>query len=220
MTQLSSLRAEVILLVDDDSVATSTIVDEKLNEGLGDVAGRVLLPDLETNSTVDTDTDNNVSMPDDYHRHLSPWAHSTTHNRRIKVYKSLPQLLKWFSTIDLAGNVVGVAKQGTNLYYQRIPSSAETIMLNYFKYPTTMSADDDEPDCLPAHLHSKLLVNYACWELFKRIEDGVEGEGSSTARHEKFYLDAVADLIYFVGPTSDMPDEIEDELFYDDLANL
>jgi len=220
MTALSVLRDEVILLVDDAAVATDAIVDSKLNEGLGDVAGRVLLPNLETNDTIDTDSNNNVSMPDDFHRHLSPWAHSTTHNRRIKVYKSLPQLLKWFGTIDLAGSVCGIARQGASIYYQRIPASAETIMLNYFKYPTTMSADTDEPDCLPAHLHSKLLVNYACWQLFKRIEDGVEGEGASTTRHKADYIEAVAELIYFIGPTSDVPEEPEDELHYDELVNL
>lgn len=212
------LKSEVSDILDDSSL--DYLVGRKINEGLRNVAGKMLLPKLRTTGTIATDVDNKVAMPSDYHRHLSPWAHSTTHNRRIKVYESVPELMKWFSTIDLAGNVVGLAREGTEIYYQRIPASAETIMLNYFKLPTALDADTDTPDCLPDHLHEELLINYALWKLFQHVEDGTEGEGANTARYKAEYNTAVAELIYFIGPTSDVPVWPEDELGYDCLVNL
>ena len=217
MAQFSELRAEAKDILRDARFTTATI-NTKLNEALGDVAGRVLLPRLETNSTVETTSVNRVGLPSDFHRQLSPWAHSTTHNRRIRVYLSLPQLLSRFSMVDQSGVVVGMARQGGYLYYQRIPSTAETIMVNYFKYPDTMTADSDTPDCLPAHTHSRLLVNYACWQLFTRVEDGIEGEGANTVRYKSNYLEAISDLTYFVGATSDVAVEHVDSLNYDSLV--
>jgi len=217
MTQLSVLVAEVVTIVDDASFASATIT-AKLNEGLNNVAGQVLLPRLRTTTTIDTTSVNKAALDSGFHRNLSRWCHSTTHNRRIKVYESVPQLFKWFGQLDLEGSVTGVAREGAYLYYQRIPASAETLMINYFEYPTQLVDDTDEPTCLPAHLHSRLLVNYACSQIFRRMEDGIEGESANTTRHDNFYKEAVAELIYFIGPTSDKPAEHQDELYYDELT--
>ena len=214
MTTLATLRDEVKDILRDGRF-TDTIITLKLNEGLYDVAGRTLLPDLETNDTVETVVSTNrVALPSDFHRQLSPWVNSTTHNRRIPVYGSLPQLFRRFSNLDQAGVVVGVCRQAGYLYYQRIPSTAETLAINYFRLPDTMSADSDVPDGIPDNLHSRLLSNYACWQLFTRVEDGIEGEGANTARYKQNYLDALGDLTYFIGPTSDVPTEPVDELHY------
>ena len=220
MTTFIDLVLEVEDIV-DDATFSRTLIKSKINQGLNAVAGQVLLPGLRTSVEILTTVGTNkTAFAAGFHRDLSRWAHSVTHNRRIKVYGSVPQLFKWFSTIDLAGSVVGVAREGSYLYYQRIPAAAETLMINYFTFPTQLSADDDEPDCLPAHLHSELLVNYACSQIFRRMEDGIEGEAANTQRHKTFYEEALSGLNYFIGPTSDKPAEHQDELFYDDLVNL
>lgn len=215
MANLTALAREVEDIVQDSPVTSD--VATKINNGLRDVAGRVLLPGLSTVGTVETTENNYVALPDDFHRNLSEWAHSTTHNRRVPVYGSVPDLFRRFRQLDLAGSVVGIARQGRYIYYQRIPETAETIKIAYYKIPDTLIYDGTEPECLPAHLHEQLLVSYACWKYFERIEDGMDGNKPNTAMYKGNYMEALVELRAFVGPVFDVPVMPVDELHYDEL---
>lgn len=218
MTTLAEMVQDVEDIIQDTDI--TTLAADKINAGLKDVAGRVLIPGLETVAEIDTTAGvNYVALPDNFQRTLGRWAYSNTTNRMITVYPSLPQLYKVVSKLDLAGNVFGIARQGLNLFYQRVPAAAQTLKIQYFKLPTTLSASADEPDCLPVHLHSDLLVSYACWKYWEKIEQGMDGKKPNTTMYKGLYDEAVGSLQAFTGPFADTPIEIVDELNLDSLTN-
>ncbi|MHC4310882.1 MAG: phage adaptor protein [Planctomycetota bacterium] len=206
-----SLAEKVAQRIDDRSYTYDTILD-KLNQGLRRIAGKHLLPDLETITNVDTDANvNNIRLPRDYQRNLR-WAHSTTHNRRIKIYPSTVQLFRWFNMLDQTGRIVGLAIKGRHLYYQRVPSSSETIRLNYWRYPERIDMRTEKVDVLPEHLVEPLLVSYACREIFEEIEDGIDGQKVNTTYYDKKYTEAEGELSELLGPETRLPVGIETEI--------
>jgi hypothetical protein len=203
--------------VQDDSYGVDAIL-ALFNACLVEIAGEVLLEQLEAWETIETDPNaSTVPLPADYHRRLR-FCQSLTTNRQVHVYGGRAQLDRHFVQRDQNGRVLGVAPLGRSLYYQRIPQSAEHLQLNYFRYPEPLRSRDDKPDCLPPHLIEPLLVNYAAKELFSEIEDGIEGPQVNTERYTAKYDKARAALIRFVGPEQRAPVEIVDEMYWDDLA--
>lgn len=218
MTTMADLAQEITDIIQDDEV-TANVIDV-INAGIKDAAGRVLIPELEVVADLATTAAVNfVALPNDFQRHLGRWAYNTGTNLRIAVYPSVVQLFRQVSKLDLAGNVFGIARQGRNLFYQRVPAVAQTLKIQYFKMPDTYTSDE-EPDCLPAHLHSDLLVNYACWKYWTKLEDGEDGKKPNTAMHKALYDEAAAALQAFIGPYSDLPTEPVDELNYQALMDV
>jgi len=184
-----------------------------INKGIKEIAGYVLLPKLlETETTVLSVVDTAyASLPDNFMRNLH-YCYSDTNNRKIKIYGDVRLLYRQFSQLDLAGSIVGVARKGPSLYYQRIPSSAETLRIHYYKYPTALTTGTSQPDCLPEFLVRPLLVNYVLREEYSLIEDGIEGQKVNTNYHETKFIEAVGQLIAYVGPEPREPQDIEDDV--------
>lgn len=153
-----------------------------------------------------------VPLPSNYHKNLFR-CYSLTNNWQIDIYESVALLLRDFSRIDRSGIVVGVAVRGSNLHYQRIPSSPETLRIHYYKIPTVLADENSQPDCLPQHLVRPLLVNYGCEKLFGKIEqDMVEEHKYNTLYHRGLFKEAMDELEAFIGPESKEPIDIKDEL--------
>lgn len=206
-----TLADEVMEAVQDASFTYDAIV-ELFNDCLMEIAGELLIPDLERWADIATDIYNGfISLPADFMRNLR-YCHSITHNRKVKVYGSPVQLFRWFSVLDQTGRVTGVAVKGRSLHYQRIPSAAETLRINYFAYPERLQSREDKPSWIPWHLAKPLLKHYALKELFALIEDGVEGPQINTDRHEKRYEVAKERLWHFIGPEQREPVDMETEI--------
>lgn len=206
-----SLADEVRDAVQDASYTYADIL-ERFNDCLLELAGEYLFPELETWEDVLTDPNNpRCRMPADYMRRMR-YAHSITHNREIKVWGSPSQLYRRFSLLDQTGTVLGVAVQGRELFYQRVPSSAEKIRINYYRLPPRLEKRADKPDWMPWHLAKKLLKAYALVELFDEIEDGQEGNKTNTQRWEGKYQKAKDALEMFIGPEEHPPVMIETEI--------
>ncbi len=206
-----SLADHVADILQDTSYSHTDII-RMMNNGLRYISGKVLLPDLETWADVTTDpNENHIPMPADYQKNLR-YCHSTTHNREVRVLGSPLQAFRQFSILDQTGRVIMVMVQGRNLYYQRVPSSAETLRVNYFKYPERLSTRWDKPTCLPAHLTYDLLVNYAAFKLYERIEDGVEGQKINTQYYKMLFDTAMGDLVEYLGPERKAPVWVKDEV--------
>ena len=67
-----------------------------------------------------------------------------------------------------------VALEGRTLWYQYVPASAETLTVLYYRDPTSLSADSDEPSDFPDFVHRKLFTHGPAFIGFTRIEDGLE----------------------------------------------
>ena len=184
-----------------------------INKGIKEIAGSVLLPELlEVDTTVLTVVDTAyASLPTNYMRCLH-YCYSNTHTMKIKIYDDVRLLYREFSQLDLGGRVVGVARKGDRLYYQRIPSSAETLRIHYYKYPTALTVGTSQPDCLPEFLVRPLLVNYVAKEIFSTDELGLQGPKVDTEYHEAKFLQAMAELNRHIGPEPREPQYTIDDV--------
>ncbi|MFH1741415.1 MAG: hypothetical protein ABIH23_20615, partial [bacterium] len=177
MATAKVLIAEVRRIVQDVSYNDSDILGF-LNQAVQEVAGdpRVLLPSLEDQDDVTTSTTlSYVALPSDYQRNLF-YCYNASKYWPVKIYASLGMLQRQFSRLDQGGAIVGVAVKGTNIHYQRIPSAAETLTLNFYRKPTDMTLLTGTPDGIPDHLQKALLVNHAASEIYSEIEQDITGQ--------------------------------------------
>jgi len=212
VTTTHDLIEEVMGAIQDASFTPEQVI-ELFNECLLELAGdaNFLLPDLEAWADITTATNaNTVRLPADFMRTLRI-VHSITNNREVKVYGSPSQITRLFSVQNQTGNVIAVAPKGRNLFYQRIPSSPETLRINYYRLPTRIYSRDDKPFEIPWHFAKPLLKHYALRELFSLIEDGIEGAKVNTGYHDKRFTTAKEALEAFIGPEERPPVEYDDE---------
>jgi hypothetical protein len=205
------LVVKVLNKVQDASYSYDDVLDT-FNQCCLELSGQFLFDDLEVMRDIVTAPNRgSIPAPSDFQKNLR-YAHSTTHNRQIKVYGSLIKLYREFSQLDQSGVVVGIAVKGRRFYYQRIPSTEETIRVNYWGYPERMETRYSKPTFLPVHLVEALLVNYACAEIYSEIEDGIEGQKVNTQFYQSKYDKALADLSMFLGPEEKIPEGIHQEI--------
>ncbi len=214
MPILSDLYDEFTGIVHDPQWDSDTVI-QLFNTGIGDIAAQIIIPNLLAIATITTDATgkNYVPLPADYNRHLS-WCYSQTYNRPIKLFGSVPLLLRCFWRLDLPGRVIGATVQGLNLFYQRIPSTPETLQINYVAKPADLLENDDTDIYLPVFAHD-LLLNYACWKAYSVIEEGMDGSKTQTGYYLNEYNKALSKFNDFIGPERNPPFNIGDELQLD-----
>lgn len=156
-----------------------------------------------------------AALPSDYGRGLS-FVASESQDKRIQIYSSFHKLLRKYPLLDDTGSVEFVAIKGNFLYYQPIPSSAETLTLHYYRKPTDMSASDSTPDGIPSHLQERLLVNYAAKEIYSMIEEAVKGKTPKQDKYEEKFQKAMADLVAYIGIEDTEPGYYGDDSGYED----
>lgn len=135
-----------------DTAFTSTRILDYLNMGVRQIAGGTFiqypdrtqvvsspLPELLTDSDLTTSTSNPyISMPSDFGRNLVALV-SATNALRIEVLGSLAELLNYYPELDNTSRVVNAAIRGSRLYYQGMPSTAETLTAFYYRDPYDMA---------------------------------------------------------------------------------
>ena len=180
---LEAIRNEVENLVDDSSYDADTI-DRYINDTLAFAAGLISLPTLKMIGVVDTVVDQAytsiVGVDPDFSGVLRRVKKLNGNEPRI--YPDLERFLDDY-TMDNVGEVQAVCLEGSVLWYQKIPSTPETLTILYFKNPSPLSQDGDEPSDFPAHIHRKLFVHGTAYIIFDQIEDGVEGDKVNTVSH-------------------------------------
>jgi hypothetical protein len=201
MATLAALRTRVAKIVDDEDFLEDIPVF--LNQGVQEIAGGMQsavgdyitppLPDLFSIGTVTTVTDAAyVAMPATFQRSLV--AAVDEDGTELDIAHSWQEFIEAQPLLDRSGRIYEVVEQGGNLYYQGIPTAAETVTVHFYRKPVDMSSDTSVPDGIPTHLQDPLLVNFACYKIFELIEDGIEGPGVNTQRYEKRFLQALKTL--------------------------
>lgn len=180
---VATLRTEIENIIQDASWDDDDILGF-LNDGVNELAEELLLRDLFTNDTVTTSTSSgSVSLPSDFHKKLVK-VFSSSQEQELTIVESFTEFMEeyGYSMIDDedSGDVQLVCPMGSSLYYQPIPSSADTLTLYYYRTPTQMSADSDTPDGIPCYYKSPVLVPYVCAKVFEQLEDGIEGRKVNT----------------------------------------
>jgi len=129
----------------------------------------------------------------------------------LQGYDSLIKFHKAFTSVNGSG-VQAFCVRGANVYYWGSPSSIDTFTLHGFRLPTLLVDETDEPDCLPVHLRHRLLVNYACMELYGEIEQDHRQVSYNFQKYQTMYAQALTDL--FSAVEKDVESVyIEDERF-------
>jgi len=193
---------------------TTTIISMASGGGSMVVAGTLTDESAGESVTVANTPLNNLPLPSDFHKDLR-YVYSTTHNCKIKVYDSLPLLLREFTYIDQSGRIYGVALKGNKMYFQRIPASVEALTYQYFKHPTDLVETTDTPDDFEGrceHFARRLLVSYAAKEIYTLIEDGIEGQKANTLHYTQMFEKHLADLRAFIGDEASEPVEVNDDM--------
>ena len=213
MTTLVQLNTMVANIVQDFTYDGDEITSI-LNQAVQEIAGGMVsafegkydiispLPDLFSTADVTTSlSESYISMPATYQRNMQFAVNAT--NQELDIYNSMIQFTKNYPTTAGAGAVNALIQQGDNLHYRNRPAAAETLTLSFYRLPVDMAADSDTPDGIPAQLQVPLLVNFACWELFKRIENGLEGPLVNTDRYHALFLEALRALETFIPVVTD-----------------
>ena len=194
MTTLLNLTSFVQRILQDD--AFDDDITTYLNQAQLEIAGGMQsalgdwltpeLPELLTIGTVTTDTDvAYVNMPTNFQRRLQFVASAS--GTEISIEENFIDFTAIYPLLDKAGIITSVIEKGGKFYYQGIPSVAEDVTLHYYRKPTDMSNNTDEPDGIPSQLQKELLVNHTCWKIFELIEDGLEGPGVNTQRYMELF---------------------------------
>ena len=194
--------------VDDSSFSHDDIL-ALLNECVLDIAGggervhgRALiapLPELFTEFELTLATDDyKISLPSTYHRGLKGVFNPST-GEEIKHDDSIIRLLKITEGFSKTGVVERYLIKGNIFYYAPTPNTSTTLKAFGYRLPVDMAEDTDEPDGIPVHLQKRLLYNYACRECFSLIEQGISGAVPDTAKHDRFYQNALTDLERLIG---------------------
>jgi len=211
MATLAQLTSAIDSVIQDDSYSDFT---DRINDAVNNIAGGIRmpdggtsppLPDLFTTATISTTVNAYADLPTDYQRGVF-FVVDSSGDRINPVdggnYYSFMLFLNGCYKKDLTetGQVTRTCVRGRKLYYQGIPSAAADLMVMYYKTPTAMINEGNEPEGIPEHLQKRLIKHYVCKEIFgEGLEDGAEARGVGTKYHEGKFYDAMIDLIDFVG---------------------
>ena len=200
---VGALITRVARVVQDASFDNDDILSY-INEGLAAVAGEVPLPSLETQDTVATVVDQEwTELPEDFQTHLR-FVYSQTRREKLTILSNLVRLRE--ETVWPEGGLVQrVAVSGGKLFYSPVPAESENLDLIYHSRPTPYEGDDAETDYIPAHIGPRILLAYACKEIYDLIEDGVDGAKINVQRWEQKYQEQLQELIMFLGPLYNRP---------------
>lgn len=202
---VETLTAKVVDAVQDGSFTEEFILGA-FNKCLGELASVYTLPDLIANEVVVCEAGaTSTSMPVTYLKNLH-FAANLTKKCRVSIIDALTTFLDRFPFQDEEAPVDTVCAQGAILYFQGVPTEAETLRLFFVRKPVLMEEDEDEPDGLPGFLHEDLLVNYACAECFNLIEEGIDGAKIQFNKYISLYQQAQIKLESFLGVPPEAPD--------------
>jgi hypothetical protein len=160
--------------------------------------------------TVDTTEEAYVSLPATYQRNafmIADDGGSRISGPNGGDYYSFMLFLNQLQKKDLSesGTVYKVCVKGSNLYYQGIPSVAETLTIHFYRLPVDRSKITEIPDGIPLHLQSRLIVNYVTGQIMgSHIEDGENSKKMGNMYHMDEFYKAMIDLVDFIGIDSEV----------------
>lgn len=181
---LEQMRKEVENIVDDPSFDSETI-DGYINECIGMAAAEVNLPTLKGVGIITTNSSYSISIAEIAGSNFNGILRKAIRadGFELTIHASIERLMEVYPMLDRVGSPTDCALEGTTLWYQGVPDDPMQLSLVFYKYPSLLSKNSDEPTDFPSHVHRKLFVNGTAWRMFDQIEDGLEGPKVNTAVH-------------------------------------
>jgi len=217
---LAELHTAILYVSKNHYIQTASdlTLASRINNAVTDIAGGIRLldgsmspplPELYSIDTVATATDAAYkALPDTYQRNVSLILNSE--GRQIYPpdrgdYYSFKLFLGNIREKDLSetGDIYAVSVKGRNLYYQGIPAESENLTVHFYRKPTTLVSNGDEPSAIPNHLQMRLIKNYVGFQLAATMVDGIE---PMARYHEAEFYKAANDLQDYIG--------VDEEILY------
>jgi hypothetical protein len=212
MATISSIRDSVKRIVRNKQW-TDDLILALINRGVEAIAAGIMaiysdgtqvltppLQDLSTFSSLTTSTTSAyISLPTNFQRNLYSVVSATT-SAQVNLHPNFADFLRYYPNLNLTCQVIAAVRQGGYLWYQGVPSTAESLTVYYYRKPTAATegtAETATPDGLPPHLHEDLLVNYCCWKIWSEVESGVGAAKANTAEYRTLFNQALVDLCSF-----------------------
>ena len=199
----------------NDSDYTDDMIDAFLNEGVLAVATGVILPgrfdlspplpNLYATDTVATDANSFVSLPADFNRDVVLVKDSDSN--KIPIIASFQNFIHLYK--EEAGEVKKCAIDGSKIHYRGIPSSPETLTVNFYETPATLVDDTDIPTEIPLVLHRQLVVGYALKEIYNELELGMAGRKVDMRNYEEIFNQGLVRLRQLI-PEDSLPNFYEE----------
>jgi hypothetical protein len=175
----SELQRELKAIIMDQSPKILLMVPDLINEAVQNIAEEVKFPELKQVSSVTTSISTYyVNMPATFSSRLKYAGNSD--GEYTVLDGGVEELIRLFPTLAETGDIQYVTLEGNILYYQPIPTVAETITCIGYHVPATLVNDTDTPSFIPEWLHREAIVNAAAVSAYNSIEDGVEGDKVNT----------------------------------------
>jgi len=184
---LATIRTEILDIVDSPDI-TDTAVDSLINKALLYISARVPLPALEMYDEIDitgiTFPVNRVSLPDDYQRGLF----YCNDGNDITILSSAARLQREGAFFSGDSWRVCAVSQSEILFSDTVEIDT-LITIGYLRNPET-----DEVDIFPPGHEEDPIVNYCCWKLFNKIEDGDDGRTPNTTKYQGYLRKDIKEL--------------------------
>lgn len=219
MATLSELRISISTIIQNlayiDSMLTS-----RINEAVSSIAGGIRmpngeisypLPDLYSTGTVAIATDVAFkALPATYQRNVFFVIDGDGDELKPPKggdYYSFKLFLNAITEKDLSesGSIIHVAVKGSKLYYQGIPTSSENLTVHFYKKPTVLVNDSDEPNAIPDHLQTNLIKHYVCADVFGENINNDKVAPGKAAYHKLEFYKSMQDLLDFIGEPDSEP---------------
>lgn len=193
---LGEIRAEVQVVAPEPSFSDSTF-NTLINEAYQEVCYRVILPSLKGYDSFSTTAGvaygTLTGLTGGFSGILRRVVRADD-DEVISIYATLEELVDLYPEFDTAGDVEAVVLEGSTLWYQYVPATAQSLRVYYTANPTSLSGDGDSPSHLPDYLHRKLLVSGAARLVWEQIETDIEQPKVQTMFHMQNFEDGIMKL--------------------------
>lgn len=168
-----------------------------LNRGQLACASRMLMPGLADGSgSINTVTDGNtIALPETFHRELFA---ATVSGDAVRLYDNKAiMLMDVGHEVTRAGDVVACCVSNRSLFYMDRPAAPVAIDLSFYRKPVAMTLSAQSyPDGTQgeSEIYDSILISYACWKIFARIEQGLEGGKTDTLYYKNEFEEGCLNL--------------------------
>jgi hypothetical protein len=183
---LGQILTKIETGIQDDSFTREDDLLPLVNEFVRDVNQQFRLPELQVQETITIPSDidgNQIAMPETYGRELYR-VYNDTHMRLCMIRSNVKALEKIYDGWRSKGFVRDVTVTHNILNFRPLPVQDQELTLFFYRDPVEIEDvdEDEELDGIPEHL-TKYAVDYALWQLFTLVEDGIDGKAVNTDKY-------------------------------------
>lgn len=184
---------------------TSVDITSYINQCYDYVSSQVLLTQLESSGVINTiPGDLSVPIPAEWNYHRDLFSCEVADNGPITILNSrehLRRIYPDFDTVRQVGPIQYAVISGAAILYYPVPAEVAELVCFFYKKPETLevpivgySCGCELPGDILVGLQPKIIESYVCWQIWARVEDGIEGRKVNTTYYLGQFKEAMVEL--------------------------